>query len=387
MPIDKKIRRALSRDERIILDGFYLEDLSKELFSMLKPGISTIEIADHFDKKMNDDKYLFYPLSIETETFVCNCAPVHPHKFNEDSIISFTFQIYGHKFDNIKDRFSLKCAYSYSFNKKDYVKLLDIAKNTCTAAIKVCGPNVKLTVPRDVITKSLETAIDVPIKSIMNIYSINLDNPDKIIPQTKKISTDIRNKVTGIMRAGELYYIDIHATNLHTDEMAIEYSPFPTMFIMVVHKDKKEFTKRLRILNHKYRASLKIYTLLQKYYPPGRVFSLREFSVLYKENTKTPLKLDIMKPLHIADMIRGFPTLFIEHDFENKKIEINKLIMEKSSLKRKLSYAKLAKDKKEIEEKIDKITYTISDIKTNEAVCIHFGHSILITETGFKFIC
>jgi methionine aminopeptidase len=385
--MDKKVRRSLSRNERIVLDGLYLEELSKELFSMLKPGISTVEIADYFDKKMFADKYMFYPLSIELDSFAINCAPIHPHKLHKDSILSFTFQIYGHKFDNVKDRFMLKCAYSFSMNGKDYIRLLDVAKDTCTKAMKVCGPDVKLTVPRDVIIKSLETSLEIPIKSIMNIYSVNLDGHDKIIPQTRKIPTAARNNVAGIMRSGELYYIDIHTTNSSNDELAIDFSPYPTMFVMVIHHNRKEFNRRLQILNHKHRASVKILNTLIKYYPPGKVFSLREFSELYKEKTKTTLKVDNMKPLHMADMIRGYPTLFIEHNFNIKQKELYRLAAEKSVLGKKLSNAKTAKEKKDINIELERIQAARSEIKNNELICVHFGHTILITDTGMKFIC
>jgi methionine aminopeptidase len=392
----KKERKKLSREERIIDDGLYLESLVKEMYDKLKVGESIISIADYFDDKIKKDKYIAYPVSIEPENFACNFSPVVDYNIESDSTISFTFQIIGHKYDPEKKRFPLKCAYTKSINDKNYFHLLKTVRDACNAGMKSCGPRVPLTAPRKEIMKVMDSfsikgedgKSVIGIKSVMNLYGFNLEDYNKIIPTTKKIPTELKNKSRGVMKEGELYYIDVYGTNLSEHDVARDFKKFPTMLVIPVIDKRKEFQKRLTHLRRQRKTKIiKYYDLALKSFGTGNVFSLRHFRAIYKASTNKDLGVHELRDLHNLDLIRGYPAKFVEFDFDHKLKQIDELKKRQKDKEKEISNITSLSDKRKIEDEIDIIKEKVKKLRTNEAVVIHFGNTILITSDGIKFIC
>ena len=402
-PFTRKQRMKLSKSTRMVYDGLYLTMISKRIFGLLKPGSSLTTIADKIEEIMRKDKYIIYPISFEIESFSCNSAPLLNNKLREDSVISFTLQIMGHKWDKVKNRFPLKCSYTVSLNGKNYKSLLNVVNLACSDGIKKCGPDVKLINVRDVIVKRLEDGIIVdknssddieikkkhrlPIKSLMNQYSINLENPDKIIPSTKRISNELRNKVLDSMRSRELYYINVYGTNLPKHDVARTFQPFPTMFILPDFRNvRKEYTKLITFIRKKHKKCLRYYNMIIKWFRVGEPFSLRELRTKYKDKTGKNFALSDIQPLHNVDLIRGIPAMYVEYNYSLKAKRSNEI---KNILKKLKNQAKSADSSniKKLDIDIERLETESKELKVNNAVVVHFGHTVLITDTGKQILC
>lgn len=374
----KQHRRSLTKEEKLTVDGLFLEELAKEMYNMLIPGESIMAVAAHFDDKISKSDYICYPVSIELEDFACNYSPNINTKLDSDSTISYTFQIMQHKFDT--EPLPLKCAYSKSLCGK-YGELLKVVNTATIKAIESCGPNIPLLTPSNIIheildgfiAKTTDDYVVKGIKSVMNLYGINLTNSEKIIINTPhKVPQELRNKTLGNMESGELYYIDVYGTNSSFHDVAREYPHFPTMFVLPDYSSlKREHKKRMQSIK-KQHIVMRCYNFICKNYKIGQVFSLRDLNTRYKEAHKKVFPIGALHPLHSQDLVRGYPAMFVQYDYDNKVKKIKELQKKKDKLP--------PSETKDIKDQI-------KQIQKSDSVTIHFGHSILITDTGVKYIC
>jgi methionine aminopeptidase len=303
-----------------------MKKYSKEIFKSLKVGLDIVEIAEKFDKKIYNIKKCkpILPLSIEPGPFALNYSPNIKYIIGKNDIISFTLGLSS-------GSNNLKTAYTRYFTKKNdmAVCICTALNEACNEGLKSCGIDVRLI---DIKNNIMEVLNSHEQSSIINLCGHCLDNVAKIVPNVDPIPS-MYNFCRGKMKENEKYFIDVYGTNFSKNTSVVT-NKFPTIYF--INKPKNPREQRLlndRVKKLKFHSSRKIYNWIKKEY---------NFSPL--------------------------PARKIYENFPNFKSQSSQFLYEQKILN--IIPAK-----------------TLKPTKKNEGICAHFGHSILITENGCKFLC
>lgn len=374
-------------------NGDYILDIAKDIYKETKIGDNICDIADKVDNKLEKDGYLYVPISIEPDYIVANNSPVRKSELTKDAVFSFTLQVNGHKKD--KDKYPLKYGSSFAMDGNNYFYLIKAVNEACQAGMKACGPDVKLISPSKVISEILDsyeiesasststvgaTKKTISFKTLLNSYSLNLENSKKIVPNYKSIPSEVRShyNLQDVMREDELYYIDVYGTNLPEHTYFKNYQEYPSMFSMPKIGNKKQHSRKIDLITKKHKNSLKIYQCLSKNFVNDKLFSLRKMIKLYPK-----LDMKDVGILHELGLCRGYPIQICDPYTKETHMEIAKLHERQKVLlkqRKNQSSPSMTQEEKDIADKI-------KELQKNNAVVVHFGHSILINSKGSEIIC
>jgi len=382
--MEKNIRSLLSRNEILELNGKYLKEKASQLFKEIKIGDDILDLAIKYDGIFKKDKYKYIPLSMEIDYFVQNFAPVISKKLEKKNMVSFTMCAQYHKYDHISKRCPVKCAYSLSLDPEEHYYLIKAVLEASKEAIKCCGPDVRLTEPRNIVHEILDSyrASDskISIKPVINIHSYNILDDSKIVPNTKIIPSTLIKACNGKMIEDEIYYIDIYGTNLPKGEVARNWQEYPTMFFLTPYttkKDKKEYTRRINYLQSKKKPQLRLLRFMEDTFKRNaEIFTLRDFRTRYKSKFGKEFKFEYLRDINSLGLCYGIPAKYIDFGYIEKLKKIDEL------RKKQLELKKLGK-----ETEASQMNEDIKKQQKNDSIAVHFGHTVLITKSGRKVIC
>ena len=374
----------------VIKNGEFLKSISSEIHDKLHyktqddPSIDINEVCEFFDQRIKKKGYILWPTSVEINQFVSDYSPAFKQEIGLNDKVSFTLSIDGHKKD--KERYPIKCAYTFPAFGERYLSLIKTVDEACQAGINKSGPDVSLIEVRDVISEVLESfsmedsggsnKVIEGIKTIKGTFGHSLSDNNKIIPSTQEISYDDVKRSSGRMEPNEMYYINVYGTNLAEHEPSYLFDPFPTMFSNTSFDGKhrrKELVKAIEMLKKVGRKPKELYDFCYSTYGTTKVYSLRDLMSKYKKTYNSDLKLIEMRPVSQCGLITGIPTMLIEHDLPKKMKRMGEL----SELRKKTT--------DEIE--LEKINKEAKELKKNNSIAVHFGHSIYVTDSGSEIIC
>jgi len=352
----------------LIENGKYLHDLDQDIFDRVKPGEKITTIAAHFDQKMRKDGYRAMPISIELDGFCGYMSPIEQTVIENDHKVSWSVTIFSKKGDNFK------CPISIANTKSLHNSIImDTINNASKKVIKASKPGIKMV---DLSKIIIETLKEGEIKTVLNQYSAltaNINNQvpmkdveKKLIPlsETPHDYNLIKYIKDKSMRPGEVYYIDIYGTNLHVNDVARVFEPYPTML-----KINKTNQKNSR--NTKNKKVNQLFNEMLKEYGEEKIFSIRNYTKVYESKNKNRhFDIDLIKDLVENGSVDIIPAQFVEYDWIAKKEKALSL-----------------KEKEKKEGKSESITTELKKLSQSDTIVFHIGRTILIENDGARILC
>jgi len=414
---------------KLIEHGNFLRKLSRNvILKEFKKGQNIVYIADKADNILSRNKYISFPTSIEVNFITSNFAPIIDQNLNSNDIVSYTLFIKGKrgkkhnlpmKKTGIKNPYTYipaKHAFSISLNGKSYQHLIDLVQEASIAGIKSCGPDVSLyEVHKDVMevldsySESEDdgfgnTSTVKGIKSAINMISMNLQNPKKIIPMTPLIPPSMQETINSLknprMEEDEIYFIDVYGTNL-PDHVPVQTINYPTMFEFTKFPDQKSFKNRKDYLMKQIcrgnsfliSKNMNIYNKMSKIMGIGNIWSIRKIESEFNKAFSQKFSIDKFQQLHQSQLVKGYESKYVEWDYKNKQKRLKEIKEEKDGLDKTLNNS-LNISEEEINEaniKRDALIKEDKELRDNQAISVHFGNTIIINDSPkkgpFTFVC
>lgn len=373
------------RTKTLIANGHYLKELDNYIYNYIKTEMKVTDIASHIDAKIRKDGYVADPVSIELDYFVRDCSPMEAKIVTENSKVSWTVTIYRKKEDKFRAKISMANTKSLG-----YTKIYDHLNVISYKVINMCKVGVLMSKLSKCVEDSFKEFKDDDItglKTITNEYSryegniyekkcyTDFTNVDfyKIFGPTKvQYNREMNKFIDGkVLKEGDIFFIDLYATNLSDHEMSRVFESYPTMCVL---REPQKTAKDLINKANKNKPAKSQYDLMCKYMNNvyNKTFSLREFSK-YMTKMKRTFNISLIEPFYGCGLIEPVGAMYIEQYHDEKKKE----------------YMEIQENIKKTDDEniISELKKKQQALLVNEAKSIHIGRTILVGKDKSIILC